>query len=93
MADLEAQLRKARAEGARNILITTDGTFSMDGTIAPLDRITALAREYGGLVHIDECHCTGFLGATGRGAAEVHGVLDRIAADLRPLEVQARRKS
>jgi len=78
MADLEAQLRKARAEGARNILITTDGTFSMDGTIAPLDRITALAREYGALVHIDECHCTGFLGATGRGAAEVHGVLDRI---------------
>jgi len=78
MADLEAQLRKARAEGARNILITTDGTFSMDGTIAPLDRITALAHEYGALVHIDECHCTGFLGATGRGAAEVHGVLDRI---------------
>ena len=78
MADLEAQLRKARAEGARTILVTTDGAFSMDGTIAPLDRITALAREYGALVHIDECHCTGFLGPTGRGSAEVHGVLDRI---------------
>ncbi len=78
MADLEAQLRKARAEGARTILVTTDGAFSMDGTIAPLDRITALAREFGALVHIDECHCTGFLGPTGRGSAEVHGVLDRI---------------
>ena len=78
MADLEAQLRKARAEGARTILVTTDGAFSMDGTIAPLDRVTALAREVGALVHIDECHCTGFLGPTGRGSAEVHGVLDRI---------------
>ena len=78
MADLEAQLRQARAEGARTILVTTDGAFSMDGTIAPLDRITALAREFGALVHIDECHCTGFLGPTGRGSAEVHGVLDRI---------------
>ena len=78
MADLEAQLRKARAEGARSILVTTDGAFSMDGTIAPLDRITALAREFGALVHIDECHCTGFLGPTGRGSAEVHGVLDRV---------------
>ena len=78
MAELEAQLRQARAEGARTILVTTDGAFSMDGTIAPLDRITALAREFGALVHIDECHCTGFLGPTGRGSAEVHGVLDRI---------------
>lgn len=78
MADLEAQLRKARADGARTILVTTDGAFSMDGTIAPLDRVTALAREFGALVHIDECHCTGFLGPTGRGSAEVHGVLDRV---------------
>ena len=78
MADLEVQLRKARADGARTILVTTDGAFSMDGTIAPLDRITALAREFGALVHIDECHCTGFLGPTGRGSAEVHGVLDRV---------------
>ncbi|MDZ3823019.1 MAG: glycine C-acetyltransferase [Pseudoxanthomonas sp.] len=78
MADLEKQLRQARADGARTILITTDGVFSMDGFIAPLDRITALAEQYGALVHIDECHATGFLGATGRGSAEVKGVLDRI---------------
>jgi glycine C-acetyltransferase len=50
----------------------------MDGFVAPLDRITALAREYGAMVHIDECHATGFLGATGRGSAEVKGVMDRI---------------
>jgi glycine C-acetyltransferase len=78
MADLEAQLKAAKAAGARTIMITSDGAFSMDGFIAPLDRITALARQYGALVHIDECHCTGFLGQTGRGSAEVHGVLDRI---------------
>jgi glycine C-acetyltransferase len=78
MADLEAQLKQAKADGARTILITTDGVFSMDGFIAPLDHITALAQQYGALVHIDECHATGFLGATGRGSAEVKGVLDRI---------------
>lgn len=78
MADLEKQLQQARADGARTILITTDGVFSMDGFIAPLEEITALARKYGALVHIDECHATGFLGATGRGSAEVKGVLDKI---------------
>ena len=78
MADLEKQLQQARADGARTIMITTDGVFSMDGFIAPLDRITALARQYGALVHIDECHATGFLGPTGRGSAEVNGVMDRI---------------
>ncbi len=78
MADLEAQLKQARADGVRDILITSDGVFSMDGFIAPLDEITALAKKYGALVHIDECHATGFLGATGRGSAEVKGVLDRI---------------
>ena len=78
MTDLEAQLKQAKADGARTILITTDGVFSMDGTIAPLDQITALAQQYGALVHIDECHATGFLGATGRGSAEVKGVLDKI---------------
>lgn len=78
MADLEAQLKQARADGAQTIMITTDGVFSMDGFIAPLDEITALAAKYGALVHIDECHATGFLGATGRGSAEVKGVLDRI---------------
>ena len=59
-------------------MITTDGVFSMDGFIAPLDEITALAKKYGALVHIDECHATGFLGATGRGSAEVKGVMDKI---------------
>ena len=78
MADLEKQLQQARADGAGTILVTTDGVFSMDGFIAPLDEITALAKKYGALVHIDECHATGFLGATGRGSAEVKGVLDRI---------------
>ena len=78
MADLEQQLKQARSDGVRDILITSDGVFSMDGFIAPLDQITALAQKYGALVHIDECHATGFLGAIGRGSAEVKGVLDRI---------------
>jgi len=78
MADLEKQLQQARADGVRDILITSDGVFSMDGFIAPLDAITALANKYGAMVHIDECHATGFLGATGRGSAEVKGVMDRI---------------
>ena len=78
MADLEAQLKQARADGARTIMITTDGVFSMDGFVAPLDEITALAEKYDALVHIDECHATGFIGATGRGSAEVKGVLEKI---------------
>ena len=78
MADLEKQLQQAKADGARTIMITTDGVFSMDGFIAPLDEITALAAKYGALVHIDECHATGFLGATGRGSAEVKGVIEKI---------------
>ncbi len=78
MADLEAQLQAADAAGCRTKLITTDGVFSMDGFIAPLDDITALAKKYNALVHIDECHATGFLGANGRGSAEVKGVTDRI---------------
>ena len=78
MADLETQLQAADAAGCKTKLITTDGVFSMDGFIAPLDEIVALASKYNALVHIDECHATGFLGATGRGSAEVKGVLDRI---------------
>ncbi len=78
MADLEAQLQAADAAGCRTKLITSDGVFSMDGFIAPLDEITALARKYNALVHIDECHATGFLGASGRGSAEVKGVLEKI---------------
>ncbi|MGY1425498.1 glycine C-acetyltransferase [Lysobacter sp. A289] len=78
MTDLESQLQAADAAGCKTKLITTDGVFSMDGFIAPLDEICALAKKYGALVHIDECHATGFLGATGRGSAEVKGVLDKI---------------
>jgi glycine C-acetyltransferase len=78
MADLEKQLKQARADGAQTVMITTDGVFSMDGFIAPLDEITALAAKYDALVHIDECHATGFLGGTGRGSAEVKGVLEKI---------------
>ena len=78
MADLEAQLKQAKADGARTIMITTDGVFSMDGFVAPLDEITALAEKYDALVHIDECHATGFIGASGRGSAEVKGVLEKI---------------
>src|SRR5699024_11585673 len=65
-------------DGARTIMITTDGVFSMDGFVAPLDEITALAEKYDALVHIDECHATGFICATGRGSAEVKGVLGKI---------------
>ena len=78
MADLEKQLQAADAAGCKTKLITSDGVFSMDGFIAPLDQICALAQKYGALVHIDECHATGFLGASGRGSAEVKGVMDRI---------------
>jgi len=78
MADLEKQLQAADAAGCKTKLITSDGVFSMDGFIAPLDEITALAKKYGALVHIDECHATGFLGANGRGSAEVKGVMDKI---------------
>lgn len=78
MEDLEAKLKEARAAGARRILITTDGVFSMDGTIARLDRICDLADRYGALVHHDDCHAVGFMGKTGRGIHEYHGVMDRV---------------
>ncbi len=76
MAELARCLRESA--DARTRLITTDGVFSMDGVVAPLDQITKLAREHDALVHIDECHATGFLGARGRGTAELHGVMDQI---------------
>ncbi|HBO11225.1 MAG TPA: glycine C-acetyltransferase [Halieaceae bacterium] len=78
MADLEAQLRAADAAGARFKLITTDGVFSMDGYIARLDAICDLAERYGALVHFDDCHATGFVGATGRGTHELTGCMDRV---------------
>lgn len=78
MDDLECQLQKARDEGARHILIATDGVFSMDGYVAQLDRIVALARRFEALTMVDECHAAGFLGATGRGTPELCGVMGEI---------------
>lgn len=78
MADLEEQLKKANAAGARFKMIVTDGVFSMDGLVAPLDHICDLADKYDALVMIDECHATGFIGDTGRGTLEAKGVLGRI---------------
>ena len=78
MADLEVQLQAARENGARRILITTDGVFSMDGTIAQLDKICDLADKYDAMVHHDDCHATGFMGTTGRGVHEYCGVMDRV---------------
>ncbi len=78
MADLRKQLEDARAANARNIMIVTDGAFSMDGTIAQLDKICDLADEYDALVMTDESHCTGFLGKTGRGVPELCNVIDRV---------------
>ncbi len=76
MVDLEKQLKEAA--GARRKLIVTDGSFSMDGTIAQLDKICDLADSYGAMVMIDECHSTGFLGKTGRGTHEYRDVMGRI---------------
>ncbi|MEJ2652564.1 MAG: glycine C-acetyltransferase [Gammaproteobacteria bacterium] len=78
MADLETMLKQARDAGARRILITTDGVFSMDGTIAQLDKICNLADKYDAMVHHDDCHAVGFMGKTGRGIHEYHGVMDRV---------------
>lgn len=78
MADLETQLQQSERDGARFKIIVTDGVFSMDGLLAPLDSICDLAEKYDAMVMIDECHATGFIGATGRGTLEAKGVLDRI---------------
>jgi glycine C-acetyltransferase len=78
MADLRAKLEEAKANNARRILITTDGVFSMDGTVAQLDKICDLADEFDAMVHHDDCHATGFMGKTGRGVHEYKGVMDRV---------------
>lgn len=78
MQDLEAKLEEAKAAGARRILITTDGVFSMDGTIAQLDKICDLADKYDAMVHHDDCHAVGFMGKKGRGIHEYCGVMDRV---------------
>ena len=78
MADLEEQLKKANENGARHKIIVTDGVFSMDGLVAPLDEICDLADKYDALVMIDECHATGFIGERGIGTLEEKGVLGRV---------------
>lgn len=78
MDDLEAQLKQARADGAKTIMIVTDGVFSMDGLVAPLDKVCDLAEAYEALVAIDECHAAGFIGETGIGTLEDKAVLGRI---------------
>ena len=78
MTDLEAKLIEAKESGARRILITTDGVFSMDGTIAQLDKVCDLADKYDAMVHHDDCHAVGFIGKTGRGVHEYCNVMDRV---------------
>ena len=78
MASLEEQLKAADAAGARFKLITTDGVFSMDGYIARLDEVCDLADKYNALVHFDDCHATGFVGAGGKGTHEYRGCMDRV---------------
>ena len=85
MADLETQLIAANAKGHRNKIIVTDGVFSMDGYVAQLDKIVALADKYNALVMVDECHAAGFIGKTGRGTPEycgVHGKIDIVTGTL-----------
>ncbi|MEO5796645.1 MAG: glycine C-acetyltransferase [Rhodoferax sp.] len=78
MADLERQLQQAQADGARHTLVFTDGVFSMDGTIAQLDVMRTLCDQYGALLGVDECHASGFMGATGRGTHEHRGVFGKV---------------
>lgn len=78
MEDLEAQLIKATEAGTRFKLIVTDGVFSMDGVVAPLDKICDLADKYDAMVMVDECHAAGFIGATGKGTPEAKGVIGRV---------------
>jgi len=78
MNDLRAKLEEAKTNKVRRILITTDGVFSMDGTIAQLDKICDLADEFDAMVHHDDCHATGFMGKTGRGIHEHCNVMDRV---------------
>ena len=78
MKDLEKQLIKAKEAGARYKLIVTDGVFSMDGVVAPLDKICDLADKYDAMVMVDECHAAGFIGKTGKGTLEAKGVMGRV---------------
>lgn len=78
MADLEQQLKAANDAGVRFKLIVTDGVFSMDGLVAPLDKICDLAEQYDAMIMVDECHAAGFIGSTGKGTLEAKGVMGRV---------------
>ena len=78
MVELEERLKEARANGARNIIVVTDGVFSMDGYVAQIDKICDLADTYEAMVMVDECHATGFIGKTGRGSIELRNALGRV---------------
>lgn len=78
MAELEEKLKEATEKGARFKLIVTDGVFSMDGLVAPLDEVCDLAEKYNALVMVDESHATGFIGKTGKGTLEEKNVMDRV---------------
>lgn len=78
MADLEAKLKEADTAGVRFKIIVTDGVFSMDGLVAPLDKICDLAEKYDAMVMVDECHAAGFIGATGKGTLEAKKVMGRV---------------
>lgn len=78
MDELEACLKQAREEGARNIIVVTDGVFSMDGYVAQIDKVCDLAEAHEAMVMVDECHATGFIGATGRGSIEMRNAMGRV---------------
>ena len=78
MDELEACLKQAREEGARNIIVVTDGVFSMDGYVAQIDKVCDLAEAHEAMVMVDECHATGFIGATGRGSNELWNAMGRV---------------
>ena len=78
MNDLEAKLKEAKSNGARRIMVATDGVFSMDGIIARIDQVCDLAEKYDAMVMVDDCHATGFVGKTGRGSAEHSGAFGRV---------------
>jgi glycine C-acetyltransferase len=78
LSDLTAKLEQAKREGAQRILVTTDGVFSMDGDVAPLGEICDIAERFDAMVHVDDCHATGFFGPTGRGSVEFCNCMGRV---------------
>ena len=78
MEDLEIQLKEAKKMNLKNVFVITDGVFSMDGDIAPLDKIVDLAHKYNALTYVDECHATGFIGKSGVGTPELFNVMEKV---------------